>query len=263
MRSSGGLSGTCQIWDRGCKTTAPRSREGCGQAARVGMDSPQLRNLCILTAVLVVAIPLDANYDFEPQFGWGDGVPDDCIFDTTSLFPNSQPVPNDAATAIHLDLSGDEEEAADREEDPMDFLDEEEAEAVDYQTGPDGGGHGFVPTARDDAEGGPDIANQTAGSALDVEDPQPDIEAPNVPQAPSRGGVNQHSGEDLRSSGRDRPPRAGRDRPPTGERKKLLISAIKREVGSAKGGSRTQSYKVGLIAIMQLDLAVSVPVKCK
>ncbi|KAL3697827.1 hypothetical protein R1sor_011903 [Riccia sorocarpa] len=112
---------------------------------------------------------------------------------TTSLFPDSQPVPNDAATAIHLELSGDEEEAADREEDPMDFLDEEEVEAVDYQTGPDGGGHGFVPTARDDAEGGPDVANQTVRSALDVEDPQLDVEAPNVPHAPSRGGVSQHS----------------------------------------------------------------------
>ncbi|KAL3679024.1 hypothetical protein R1sor_021980 [Riccia sorocarpa] len=97
-------------------------------------------------------------------------------------------------------------------------------------TGPDGGGHGFVPTARDDAEGGPDIANQTVRSALDVEDPQPDVEAPNVPQTPSRGGVSQHSGEDLRSSDRDRPHRPGRDRPPTGERKNLLISAYEEQV---------------------------------
>ncbi|KAL3698190.1 hypothetical protein R1sor_012266 [Riccia sorocarpa] len=140
------------------------------------------------------------------------------------------PVPNDAVTAIHLELSGDEEEAADREEDPMTFLDEEEVEAVDYQTGPEGGGHGFVPTARDDAEGGPDIANQAARSALDVEDPQLEVEAPNVPQAPNRGGVNQHSSEDLRSSGRDRPPRPGRDRPPTGEQKNSLISAYEEQV---------------------------------
>ncbi|KAL3679064.1 hypothetical protein R1sor_022020 [Riccia sorocarpa] len=97
-------------------------------------------------------------------------------------------------------------------------------------TVPDGGGHGIVPTAMDDAEGGPDILNQTARSALDVEDPQPEVEAPNFPQAPSRGGVSQHSGEDLRSSGRDRPPRPGRDRPPTGERKNSLISAYEDQV---------------------------------
>ncbi|KAL3688854.1 hypothetical protein R1sor_015163 [Riccia sorocarpa] len=140
------------------------------------------------------------------------------------------PVPNVAASAIHLELSGDEEETADREEDPMDFIDVEEVEAVDYQTGPDGGGHGFVPTAMDDAEGGQDIANQTARSALDVEDPQPDVEAPNVPQAPNRRGISQHSGNDLRSSGRDRPPRPGRDRLPTGERKNSLISAYEDQV---------------------------------
>ncbi|KAL3677262.1 hypothetical protein R1sor_027210 [Riccia sorocarpa] len=166
-----------------------------------------------------------ARANIEPPAVSDLGLPDDCIFDTTSLFPDSQLVPNVAASAIHLELSGDEEEAADREEDPMDFLDEEEVDAIDYQTGPDGGGHGFVPTARDDAEGGPNIANQTARSALDVEDPQLDVEAPNIPQAPSRGGVSQHSGEDLRSSGRDRPPRPCRDRPPTGERKNSLISA--------------------------------------
>ncbi|KAL3683128.1 hypothetical protein R1sor_001150 [Riccia sorocarpa] len=156
-------------------------------------------------------------------------LPDACIFDTTSLFPDSQPEPNVAATGIHLELSDDEEDAVDREEDPMDFLDEE-VDAVDYQTGLDGGGHGSVPTAMDDALGGPDILNQTARSALDVEDPQPEVEAPNVPQAPSRGGVSQHSGEELRSSGRDRPPRPGRDRPPTGERKNSLISAYEDQV---------------------------------
>ncbi|KAL3685323.1 hypothetical protein R1sor_003345 [Riccia sorocarpa] len=167
--------------------------------------------------------------NIEPPAVGDSGLPDACIFDTTSLFPDSQPVPNVAATGIHLELSDDEEEAADREEDPMDFLDEE-VDAVDYQTVPDGGGHGFVPTAMNDAEGGPDILNQTARSALDVEDPQPEVEAPNVPQAPSRGGVSQHSGEDLRSSRRDRPPRPGRDRPPTGERKNSLISAYKDQV---------------------------------
>ncbi|KAL3676876.1 hypothetical protein R1sor_026824 [Riccia sorocarpa] len=170
-----------------------------------------------------------ARANIEPPAVGDSGLPDACIFDTTSLFPDSQPVPNVAATGIHLELSDDEEEAADREEDPMDFLDEE-VDAVDYQTGPDGGGHGFVPTAMEDAEGGPDILNQTARSALDVEDPQPEVEAPNVPQAPSRGGVSQHSGEDLRSSGRDRPPRPGRDRPPTGERKNSLISAYEDQV---------------------------------
>ncbi|KAL3678525.1 hypothetical protein R1sor_021481 [Riccia sorocarpa] len=34
---------------------------------------------------------------------------------------DSQLVPNVVAAAIHLDLSGEDEEAADREEDPMDF----------------------------------------------------------------------------------------------------------------------------------------------
>ncbi|KAL3685795.1 hypothetical protein R1sor_003817 [Riccia sorocarpa] len=82
----------------------------------------------------------------------------------------------------------------------------------------------------EDAEGGPDILNQIARSALDVEDPQPEVEAPNVPKAPNKGGVSQHSSEDLRSSGRDRPPRLGRDRPPTGERKNSLISAYEDQV---------------------------------
>ncbi|KAL3693872.1 hypothetical protein R1sor_007523 [Riccia sorocarpa] len=155
-----------------------------------------------------------ARANIEPPAVGDSGLPDACNFDTTSLFPDSQPVPNVAGTGIHLELSDDEEEAADREEDPMDFLDEE-VDAVDYQTGPDGGGHGFVPTAMDDAEGGPDILNQTARSALDVEDPQPEVEAPNVPQAPSREGVSQHS---------------GRDRPPTGKRKNSLISAYEDQV---------------------------------
>ncbi|KAL3679717.1 hypothetical protein R1sor_022673 [Riccia sorocarpa] len=131
-----------------------------------------------------------ARANIEPSAVGDSGLPDACIFNTTSLFPDSQPVPNVAATGIHLELSDDEEEAADREEDPMDFLDEE-VDAVYYQTVPDGGGHGF---------------------------------------APSRGGVSQHSGEDLRSSGRDRPPRPSRDRPPTGERKNSLISAYEDQV---------------------------------
>ncbi|KAL3702074.1 hypothetical protein R1sor_020096 [Riccia sorocarpa] len=388
MRSSGGLSGACQRWDGGRKMTAPRSREGCGQAARVGLNSPQLRNLCILTAVLMVAIPLNANCDFERRFGTmveghamdrageryvcgsgpsilqspcspasssssnnsemrpramaravnaqrgagrhqmtrhdyelivtylevlenfagitgssrktkvggknltktiafghmavsmcaqgfplcnggimrkkvmryvemykkarifylstGAGLTDadidaglsfeqkmerlchfffrmhalydaranikpptvgdsglhaDCIFDTTSLFPDSQPVPNVAATAIHLELSSDKEEAADREEDPRDFLDEEEVEAVAIRP-----------------------AQMEAATVLC----RPRWMMPK--EALSRRGVSQHSGEDLRSSGRDRRPRPGRDRPPTGERKNSLISAYEEQV---------------------------------
>ncbi|KAL3685975.1 hypothetical protein R1sor_003997 [Riccia sorocarpa] len=133
-----------------------------------------------------------ARANIKPPAVGDSGLPDACIFDTTSLFPDSQPVPNVAATGIHLELSDDEEEAADREEDPMDFLDEK-VDAVDYQTGPDESGHGFVPTAMEDAEGGRNIVHQTARSALDVEDPQPEVEAPNVSQAPSRGGVSHHS----------------------------------------------------------------------
>ncbi|KAL3685794.1 hypothetical protein R1sor_003816 [Riccia sorocarpa] len=62
-----------------------------------------------------------AHANIEPPAVGDSGLPDACIFDTTSLFPDSQPVPNVAATGIHLELSDDEEEAADREEDPMDF----------------------------------------------------------------------------------------------------------------------------------------------
>ncbi|KAL3685287.1 hypothetical protein R1sor_003309 [Riccia sorocarpa] len=127
---------------------------------------------------------------------------------------------------------------------------EEEVDVVDYQTGPDGGGHCFVPTARYDADGGPYIANQTARSALDVEDSQPDIEVSNVPKAPSRGGVSQHLGEDLRSSGRDRPSRPGRDRPVAHKRTKKFVDirlqrSSQREVGSAKSSSGTKSYIQG------------------
>ncbi|KAL3681720.1 hypothetical protein R1sor_024676 [Riccia sorocarpa] len=141
-----------------------------------------------------------AHANIEPHAVGDSRLPVDCIFDSTALFPDSQPVPNVAATAIHLDLFVDKEEATDREEDPMDFLDEEEVDVVDYQTGPDGGGLSSVPTATFDADGGPDIANQTARSALDVEEPQPDVEAPNVPQAPSRGGVSQHSVQVLKET---------------------------------------------------------------
>ncbi|KAL3691822.1 hypothetical protein R1sor_005473 [Riccia sorocarpa] len=108
-----------------------------------------------------------ARANIEPPVVGDSGLPADSIFDSTSLFPDSQLVSNVAATTIHLDLS---------------------------------------------------------------EDPQPDVEAPNVPQASSRGGVSQHSGEDLRSSGRDRPSRPGRDRPPTCDRKNSLISTYEEEV---------------------------------
>ncbi|KAL3687144.1 hypothetical protein R1sor_013453 [Riccia sorocarpa] len=95
----------------------------------------------------------------------------------------------------------------------MDFLDKEGVDAVDYQIGPDGGGHGSVPSAMFDT--------------------------------PSRGGVSQHSGEDLRSSGRDRSPQPGRDRPPTCNRKNSLISAYEEQVKEKLVlGKAAQEHKV-------------------
>ncbi|KAL3695124.1 hypothetical protein R1sor_008775 [Riccia sorocarpa] len=137
---------------------------------------------------------------------------------------DSQPVHNVAATTIHPDVSGEKEETADREEDPMEFFDEQEVGVIGDQTAPDVSDDGFVQTVIYDADGSPDIVNQTARSALYVEDDQLEhVEAPSVPQVPNRGRVSQLSGEDLRSSNRDRPPRADRDRPPIPEWKDSLF----------------------------------------
>ncbi|KAL3697685.1 hypothetical protein R1sor_011761 [Riccia sorocarpa] len=132
----------------------------------------------------------------------------------------SQPV---HASSAYVEFSGEEEEAADREEDPIDFFDNAEEEVVDNHTATENHGRdGAVPAAMEDDDGGPGFGNQTVRSALDVEEVQPVLQPQNAPHVPSRRGVSNQSGEELRSS--------GRDRPPISERKNSLISAYEDQV---------------------------------
>ncbi|KAL3701893.1 hypothetical protein R1sor_019915 [Riccia sorocarpa] len=101
-------------------------------------------------------------------------------------------------------LSGDEEEAADREEEPIDLSDDDE---VDYQTAPVADGDDFFETAR------PDV---TSGAAFYQ-----------TAYAQSRGDASVQSVEDVRSSGKTV---RSRDRPPPPERKTSLITAYEEQV---------------------------------
>ncbi|KAL3684885.1 hypothetical protein R1sor_002907 [Riccia sorocarpa] len=126
---------------------------------------------------------------------------------------------------IH-ELSGDEEEAADQEEDPMDFLGDADRDAFENGTAVNPEVDDIGATAADNDHRGPGSDNQTARSALDVDDEPPEVRVGNARQVPSRGVGSQHSGEDMRSSGR----RGGRDKPPPPERKNSLISAYEEQV---------------------------------
>ncbi|KAL3676596.1 hypothetical protein R1sor_026544 [Riccia sorocarpa] len=104
-------------------------------------------------------------------------LPTEMIFDDRDLCRDSQ-----AAfqfSAAEPMLSGDEEEAADREEEPIDLSEDDE---VDNQTAPVAdagelffetamldvtGGDAFYQTAAED--GGPEMGNQTGRSAVNVE----------------------------------------------------------------------------------------------
>ncbi|KAL3681580.1 hypothetical protein R1sor_024536 [Riccia sorocarpa] len=154
------------------------------------------------------------------------GLPDDGIFGGAPFCPDSQHVHTPFADAEIHELSGDEKEAADREEDPMDFLGDAEIDAFENGTAPNPEVDDIGATAADNNRGGLGSDNQTAQSALDIEDEQPEILVGNARQVPSRGGGSQQSGEDMRSSGRG----GGRDRPPPPERKNSLISAYEDQV---------------------------------
>ncbi|KAL3694240.1 hypothetical protein R1sor_007891 [Riccia sorocarpa] len=136
-----------------------------------------------------------ANID-PPAVG-DAGLPDDNMFGGAPFCFDSQPVHTPFADAEIHELSGDEEEAADREEDPMDFLGDADRDAFENGTAVN-----------------PKVDDIGATSA------------DNDRQVPSRGVGSQHSGEDMRSSGR----RGGRDKPPPPERKNSLISAYEEQV---------------------------------
>ncbi|KAL3684600.1 hypothetical protein R1sor_002622 [Riccia sorocarpa] len=127
---------------------------------------------------------------------------------------------------VHFTWAHALEEAADREEDPMDFLGDAERDAFENGTAVNPEVDDIEATAADNHRGGPGADNQTARSALDVDDEPPEVQAGNARQVPSRGVGSQHSGEDMRSNGR----RGGRDKPPPQERKKSLISAYEDQV---------------------------------
>ncbi|KAL3677214.1 hypothetical protein R1sor_027162 [Riccia sorocarpa] len=165
-----------------------------------------------------------ANID-PPAVG-DAGLPDDSMFGGAPFFFDSQPVHTPFADAEINELSGDEEEAADREEDPMDFLGDADRDAFENGTAVNPEVDDIGATASDNHRRGPGSDNQTARSALDVDDEPPEVRAGNARQVPSRGVGSQHSGEDMRSSGR----RDGRDKPPPPERKNSLISAYEEQV---------------------------------
>ncbi|KAL3685528.1 hypothetical protein R1sor_003550 [Riccia sorocarpa] len=73
-----------------------------------------------------------ANID-PPAVG-DASLPDDCMFGGAPFCPDSHPMHTPFADAEIHELSGDEEEAADREEDPMDFLCDAERDAFENGT---------------------------------------------------------------------------------------------------------------------------------
>ncbi|KAL3691625.1 hypothetical protein R1sor_005276 [Riccia sorocarpa] len=163
-----------------------------------------------------------ARANVEPPAVGDARLPAEIFFDDRDLCQDSQ-----AAfqfSAAELMLSGDEEEAADREEEPIDLSKDDE---VDNQTAPvaDAGGF-FFETAMLDVTGG-DAFCQTARAAVDVETNAVRTPQQNrVPQQ-SRGDASVQSVDDVRSSGKTV---RSKDRPPPPERKTSLISAYEEHV---------------------------------
>ncbi|KAL3681867.1 hypothetical protein R1sor_024823 [Riccia sorocarpa] len=172
----------------------------------------------------------------EPPAVGDAGLPAELDFDIPGLCQDSQ-----AAfqfSAAESMLSGDEEEAADREEEPIDLSDDDE---VDYQTAPVANGDDFFETAMPDVtggaafyqtacaaeDGGPGMGNQSGRSAVDVEtNAVPTLEQNRRPQQ-RRDDASAQSVEDVRSSGKTV---RSRDRPPPPERKMSLITAYEEQV---------------------------------
>ncbi|KAL3682031.1 hypothetical protein R1sor_000053 [Riccia sorocarpa] len=140
------------------------------------------------------------------------GLPAEMIFDDRDLCQDSQ-----AAfqfSAAEPMLSGDEEEAADREEEPIDLSKDDE---VDNQTAPVAdagefffetamsdvtGGDAFYQTARAAEDCGLEMGNQTGRSAVDVETNA--VRTPQQNRLPqqSRDDASVESVDDVRSSGK-------------------------------------------------------------
>ncbi|KAL3688710.1 hypothetical protein R1sor_015019 [Riccia sorocarpa] len=177
-----------------------------------------------------------ARANIEPPAVGDAGLPAELVFDVPGLCQDSQ-----AAfqySAAEPMLSGDEEEAADREEEPIDLSEDDE---VDNQTALVADSDDFFETAMHDVtggaafyqtacvaeDGGPRMGNQTGRSAVDVEtNAVPTPEQNRRPQQ-SRGDASVQSIEDVRSSGKIV---RSRDRPPPPERKTSLITAYEEQV---------------------------------
>ncbi|KAL3701307.1 hypothetical protein R1sor_019329 [Riccia sorocarpa] len=180
---------------------------------------------------------LGTGANVEPLAIGDARLPAEIFFDDRDLCQDSQ-----AAfqfSAAEPMLSDDEEEAADREEKPIDLSEDDE---VDNQTAPVAnvggfffetampdvtGGDAFYQTARAGEDCGPEMGNQTGRSAVDVETNAVRTPQQNrVPQQ-SRGDASVQSVDDVRSSGKTV---RSKDRPPPSERKTSLITAYEEQV---------------------------------
>ncbi|KAL3681026.1 hypothetical protein R1sor_023982 [Riccia sorocarpa] len=180
---------------------------------------------------------LGTGANVEPPAVGDAGLPAKIFFDDRDLCEDSQAALQ-FSTAEPM-LRGDEEETADREEEPIDLSEDDE---VDNQTAPVAdaggfffetampdvtGGAAFYQTARAGEDCGPEMGNQTGRSAVDVETNAVRTPQQNrVPQQ-SRGDASVQFVDDVRSSGKTV---RSKDRPPPPERKTSLISAYEEQV---------------------------------
>ncbi|KAL3698601.1 hypothetical protein R1sor_012677 [Riccia sorocarpa] len=134
-----------------------------------------------------------ANID-PPAVG-DAGLPDDSMFGGAPFCPDSQPVHTPFADAEIHELSGDEEEADDREEDPMDFLGDAERDAFENGTAVNPEVDDIEATAADNHRGGPGSDNQTAQSALDVDDEPLEVQAGNALQGSGQSAFGRQARE--------------------------------------------------------------------
>ncbi|KAL3701556.1 hypothetical protein R1sor_019578 [Riccia sorocarpa] len=178
-----------------------------------------------------------ARVNVEPPTVGDARLPAEMFFDDRGLCQDSQ-----AAfqfSAADPMLSGDEEEADDREEEPIDLSEDDE---VANQTAPiadasefffetampeETGGDAFYQTAQPVEDGGPEMGNQTGRSAVDVETNAVRTPQQNRRPQQSRGDASVQSVDDVRSSGKTV---RSRDRPPPPERKTSFITAYEEQV---------------------------------
>ncbi|KAL3683230.1 hypothetical protein R1sor_001252 [Riccia sorocarpa] len=148
-----------------------------------------------------------ARANVEPPAVGYAGLPAEIVFDVRDLCQDSQ-VAFQFSTTDPL-LSGDEEEAADKKEEPIYY------------------GADFYQTASVVEDGGPEMGNQTGRSAVDVETNA--VRTPQQTRRPqqSRGDASVQSVDDVMSSGKTV---RSRDRPPPLERRTSLITAYEEQV---------------------------------